>query len=266
MFAFGVVDLQTDGLKKWAAELQIPDFSTMTRAQLEAAIRNVTQQPNPALLAALTGTSKKERHLFIATMIASIAAGISALLTLFIAVANWRSASVSNNMYQTQIKADAEYILQNKKNTILYEIIEKGVAKEKAGLTFEDIRSKYFEEMVSRKLDAAEKSIESDLIQHALYSMIEVGIIHHTTDNRYYPKKVTLYTQSLLSMKIVDKLSTNRAVFTPTELGQVITNDGTIKQQEFNLAINQLVSAGTVKLNSKGKLYAVAYPPEEKEK
>jgi len=271
MIAFRLEDFNEIPLREAAVQLGIVNAANMKKDDLIKEIKNKIS-PNTAIIFTPMNTSVADPK---------PPDRVSRVISVLALVVSMASAGASYwGVITTLNKIHTDSELKDKESwqaVTVYDIIEHGTAADKSkwnGLTFDEIKSKYREEVTSAKNPKlGNTDLQPEALQKILVGMIETGLVHRTIDDRFVVQRATVAsrdsllqsTTSLNCARIILKLlAIDATKYTVDKLAAKLNADYKIDAEEYWATINAMKAQGLISIDIEEHVYSAVNPPKKK--
>jgi hypothetical protein len=209
--------------------------------------------------------------------IASFWVSISAVfLALLGTIASWFTVHMAVAQLTYNVSKDVEDREKDRKlqwqQVIVYSIIDKETRKRPLGISFDDIRGKYIQEVVAAKKESQlNGELDEFTLRRILTDLITLQQIYHTVEDKYVLQKALMVQgverallQDHAKTVILHMLAAEPGRYTADQLAQKAVDTTGITRPEYNRIITDLMSSNAVAFDNQNHLYNRAFPKGSK--
>jgi hypothetical protein len=279
MAAFQPNQLLDTALRQLATELGISAAQGRQRTDIERDLHQ--QHPNLVLLSVPILVSPGANRGGRWAAISATVAGVTAIITLFIAIANWQSTAASQAMV-TQTREDKE---EDKKTSWqaakVFEIVDDGGkdAVDYKGMTFDDIMTKYTSASVKpeEKVKLGVEEFSPFRLRKILIGLQEAQLVYRTWDNKYIAQKTSVNTKEdaqrvEASQKVIREIlrtlrespgvkADELEKRVKTKVGEVVPY---LKDDDYLFSLFQLASQNLISVDTERRVWTPLHSPEKR--
>ncbi len=156
---------------------------------------------------------------------------------------------------------------------IVYTIIEKDGNKNPSGISFDDIRGRYIQEVVAaKKEDQLQGELDEFTLRGILIDLSSLQQIYRIVGDKYISQKAfilhgadRLLLQDQAMTIVLNMLAVEPEQYTADQLAQKAVDAAGITRQEFNRILTELIALNAVAFNDKNQLYNRAFPKKKED-
>ena len=273
MIAFQLSDINEGPLREAAVQLSIANASTMSKADLIAAIKQKAS-PNQALaFAPMTQNSQTDASTTQDNKTwrtpAVIIATVSLLIAIISSIATWWGTTNTVNKFYRDYEDDKKRSWQAVR---VYEIICRNTnTHEKwTGLTIDEIRSLYAADAVSTtSVTLSKNDLTVEALERVLYDLTKEAFVARTYEDKYVAARIrplakdcaTRPTTEVVEHAVFQILRTESGKYTVEKLAEKTKNETKLSSEDVYASLNCMIANQKVLLDANRLVCAASDKP-----